>query len=161
MGVAHGIQTYFGSVEVSMGHFEDDNSGKSLTYKLYHSKTATEERKAPAVLLLYGYQNDHETSAGYAIELARRGYVCLAIDEYGHGATELSMIERGYVNHKTSFTFGTMKNGKYVVKIGGQTRYKVLMNFSALSFFNDMYTKDGVFDENKNYLGVIRKVQIL
>ena len=154
MGVAHGIQTDFGSVEVSMGHFEDDNSGKALTYKLYRPKTATEESKAPAVLLLHGYQNDHETSAGYAIELARRGYVCLALDEYGHGATELSMIERGYVNHKTSFTFGTMKNGKYVVQIGGQTRYKVLMNFSALSFFNDMYTKDGVFDENKNYLGV-------
>ena len=154
MGVAHGVQTDFGNVEVSMGHFEKDDTGKALTYKLYRPKTATSENKAPAVLLLHGYQNDHETSAAYAIELARRGFVCLALDEYGHGSTEISMIERGYVNHKTNFTFGTEKDGKYVLEIGGQTRYKVLMNFSCLSFFNDMYTKDGKFDENKNYLGV-------
>ncbi len=155
MGVAHGIQTDFGNVEVSMGHFEKEGTGKALTYKLYRPKTATEENKAPAVLLLHGYQNDHETSAAYAIELARRGYVCLALDEYGHGATQISMVERGYVNHKTNFTYGTQNaDGKYVLEIGGQTRYKVLMNFSTLDFFNDMYTKDGEFDENKNYLGV-------
>lgn len=79
---------------------------KALTYKLYRPKSADETHKAPAVLLLHGYQNDHETSAAYAIELARRGFVCLAVDEYGHGATEISMIERGYVNHKTNYTFG-------------------------------------------------------
>ena len=155
MGVAHGVQTDFGNVDVRMGHFEDAESGKALTYKLYRPKTASHANKAPAVLLLHGYQNDHETSAGYAVELARRGFVCLALDEYGHGSTEISMIERGYVNHKTNFTFGTENSdGKYVLQIGGQTRYKVLMNFSALSFFNDMYTKDGVFDKDKNYLGV-------
>ncbi len=155
MSVANAIQTDFGNVNVSMGSFEKGDTGKVLTYKLYRPKTATEENKAPAVLLLHGYQNDHETSAAYAIELARRGFVCLALDEYGHGATEISMVERGYVNHKTNFTFGTQNSdGKYVLEIGGQTRYKVLMNFSALSFFNDMYTKDGKFDSSKNYLGV-------
>lgn len=155
MGLAHGVQTDFGNVDVRLGHFEDAESGKALTYKLYRPKAASHINKAPAVLLLHGYQNDHETSAGYAVELARRGFVCLALDEYGHGSTEISMIERGYVNHKTNFTFGTENSdGKYVLQIGGQTRYKVLLNFSALSFFNDMYTKDGVFDKDKNYLGV-------
>ena len=81
--------------------------------------------------------------------------VCLALDEYGHGSTEISMINRGYVNHKTNFTFGTQnEDGKYVLEIGGQERYKVLMNFSCLSFFNDIYSKSGVFDENGNYVGV-------
>ena len=105
--------------------------------------------------MLHGYQNDHETSSAFAIELARRGFVCLSLDEYGHGSTEISMVERGYVNHKTNFTFGTTNaDGKYVLSIGGQTRFKVLMNFSALSFFNDIYTKNGIFDKDGNYIGV-------
>lgn len=106
MPLANALQTDFGKVEVSMGSFQDSNTEKALTYKLYRPKSADETHKAPAVLLLHGYQNDHETSAAYAIELARRGFVCLALDEYGHGATEISMIERGYVNHKTNYTFG-------------------------------------------------------
>ena len=46
-------------------------------YKLYTPKTATAETPAPGVLLLHGYQNDHETCAAYAIKLARRGAVVL------------------------------------------------------------------------------------
>ena len=156
MPLANALQTDFGKVEVSMGSFQDSNTEKALTYKLYRPKSADETHKAPAVLLLHGYQNDHETSAAYAIELARRGFVCLALDEYGHGATEISMIERGYVNHKTNYTFGLPdKNGKYIVEIGGQTRYKVLMNFSNLSFFNDIYSKDAEFDENGEYIASV------
>ena len=155
MPIANAVQNDFGNVNVSMGHFEDSTTNKALTYKLYKPKTVSETNKAPAVLLLHGYQNDHETSSAYAIELARRGFVCLALDEYGHGSTEISMINRGYVNHKTNFTFGTQnEDGKYVLEVGGQERYKVLMNFSCLSFFNDIYSKSGVFDENGNYVGV-------
>lgn len=155
MGVASGVQTDFGNIEVSMGHFEDTEKGEALTYKLYKPKEASEANKAPAILLLHGYQNDHETSSAYAIELARRGFVCLALDEYGHGSTEISMVNRGYVNHKTSWTFGTPNaDGKYVLEMSGITRYKVLLNFSALDFFNDIYSKAGRFDENGNYLGV-------
>lgn len=155
MPIADAVQNDFGNVEVSLGHFEDSETEKALTYKLYKPADVSETNKAPAVLLLHGYQNDHETNSAFAIELARRGFVCLSLDEYGHGSTEISMIERGYVNHKTNFTFGTTnKDGKYVLEIGGQTRYQVLMNFSALSFFNDIYSKSGIFDENGNYVGV-------
>ncbi len=35
-----------------------------------------------------GYQNDRETNAAYAIELARRDVVVLYLDEYGHGFSE-------------------------------------------------------------------------
>ncbi len=41
-----------GSIETSLG---------TLAYKLYVPSTATPTSKAPAVLLLHGYQNDHET----------------------------------------------------------------------------------------------------
>lgn len=135
------IQTNFGKVEVTTDSFE--YNGGRLYYKLYKPEGATANAKAPAVLLLHGYQNDKETNAAYAVELARRGYVVLSLDEYGHGSTTISMRERGYVNHKVTVLYGedSKENGTYV-EIGGQLRYKVLMNFSDLTFFNDYYSKD-------------------
>ena len=68
------------------------------------------------------------------MELARRGYVALCIDEYGHGSTDIGMIERGYVNHKVTTTYGYDEDGTTYVQIGGVTRYKVMMNFSNLYY---------------------------
>lgn len=112
-------------------------------YKLYTPKTATAETPAPGVLLLHGYQNDHETCAAYAIKLARRGAVVLCPDEYGHGSTTAGLINRGYVNHKVTVNYGedSVEDGTFKT-IGGQTRYKVMMNFSNLSFFDKHYTTD-------------------
>jgi len=110
---------------------------------LYTPKTATATNKASALLLLHGYQNDHETSAAYALELARRGVVVLAIDEFGHGATSISLINRGYVNHKVTVNYGTdSEENKTFVGISGPERYKVMMNFSNMKFFLDKYSKD-------------------
>ena len=157
MGIAHGIQTGFGSIDVTVGKFlisdvtRTDNqvaAGENgyyvpsedaeITYKLYRPKEATKDNKAEAVLLLHGYQNDHETSAAYAIELARRGAVVLAIDEYGHGGTNVGIADRGYVSHKVTVNYA---DGVEIKDMGGQTRYKVLLNFSNLSFFNSEFTK--------------------
>ena len=138
---ANAIQNNGGNVKVEMGHIETMNN-KVLTYKLYIPKSASATNKAPAVLMLHGYQNDHETSAAYAIELARRGVVVLSLDEYGHGSTSVSMIKRGYVNHKVTVNYGNDVDGESYVEIGGQKRYKVLMNFSNLTFFIDKYSKD-------------------
>jgi hypothetical protein len=138
---ANRIQTDGGNITVSEGRIETDEG--DLTYKLYVPKTATADSPAPAVLMLHGYQNDHETCAAYAIELARRGVVVLALDEYGHGSTEIGMVARGYVNHKVTVNYGeeSEADGTYV-SIGGQTRYKVMMNFSNLSFFDAYYSED-------------------
>ena len=73
LGVAHSIQTDGGKIQVSRGTIVTDVG--DLTYKLYEPATATAENPAPGVLLLHGYQNDSETCAAYAIELARRGAV--------------------------------------------------------------------------------------
>ena len=148
--VANKIQKDNGNINISMDSFEmeyiDLNGEKktgNIVYKLYVPNSASVSNKAPAVLLLHGYQNDHETDAAYAIELARRGVVVMAIDEYGHGATDISMVNRGFVNHKVTVNYGndSEEDGTFTT-IGGQTRYKVLMNFSNLSFFNDKYSKD-------------------
>jgi len=141
MFAADRIQKDNGKIEVSEGQIPYGND--YLAYKLYVPKDASATNKVPAVLLLHGYQNDHETCAAYAIELARRGAAVLCLDEYGHGASTAGLIERGYVNHKVSVNYGndSEKDGTYS-PIKGSLRYRLLMNFSNLSFFNDHYSKD-------------------
>lgn len=141
MSAADGIQRGDGSIDVTEGWIETDVG--NLFYKLYTPITATADNKAPGVLLLHGYQNDHETCAAYAIELARRGAVVLCLDEYGHGASTAGLAERGYVNHKVTVNYGedSVADGTFA-DIGGAVRYKVMMNFSNLSFFDAHYTTD-------------------
>jgi len=141
MCVAHGIQTDHGNVQVSMGVIETDVG--DLTYQLYVPDNATAENPAPGVLLLHGYQNDHETCAAYAIELARRGVVVMSLDEYGHGGSGAGLLNRGYVNQRVKVNFGedSVEDGTFV-EVGSTKRYRLLMNFSNLSFFHDRYTVD-------------------
>ena len=147
--IANGIQTDHGNIVVTEGvidAYRGEGGAEHLgmmTYKLYTPRTATAENKAPGVLLLHGYQNDRETNAAYAIELARRGVVVLSLDEYGHGFSEPGLKERGYVNHTVKVNYGeeSVELGTYK-KAGGTVRYRLLMNFSNLSFFNDYYSKD-------------------
>ena len=141
MFAADRLQKADGTVSIFDGVLQTDAG--DLAYKLYRPDTATETEKAPAVLLLHGYQNDHETCAAYCMELSRRGYVVLALDEYGHGSSKAGLLNRGYVNHKVTVNYGndSPEHGTYV-EIGGVNRYKLMMNFSNLSFFNDHYSKD-------------------
>ena len=104
MFIADRIQNNFGSTKIETGTISTEKG--DVAYKLYTPSNASETNKAPGVLLLHGYQNDHETSAAYAIELSRRGVVVLAIDEYGHGDTPIPMKERGWTNHKVTVNFG-------------------------------------------------------
>ena len=141
LGVAHSIQTDGGNIRVSKGVLVTDLG--DLTFKLYEPKAASAANPAPGVLLLHGYQNDSETCAAYAIELARRGAVVLALDEYGHGYSEAGLINRGYVNQRVKVNFGqdSEADGTFV-EIGGTKRYKLMMNFSNLSFFDEHYNVD-------------------
>ena len=141
MFIAHGIQTDHGAVNVSEGTICLEKG--NLSYKLYVPESATAEDPAPAVLLLHGYQNDRETCAAYAIELARRGAVVMSLDEYGHGASDIGLLGRGYVNHRVKVNFGedSEADGTYTA-VGGPTRFRLMMNFSNLSFFHDRYSKD-------------------
>ncbi len=125
MGVAAAVQSDFGNVDVSEWYFE--TGGDVITYKLYVPKTATAASPAPAVLLLHGYQNDKETNAAYAIELARRGIVALSIDEYGHGSTSIPMRARGYTHY-------ALKD--LTARLNGPARYLTMLSFSTLDFFN-------------------------
>ena len=138
---ANRIQTGFGAIDITEGFLKTDVG--DLFYKLYTPSGLQEGEKTPGVLLLHGYQNDHETNAAYAIELARRGVTVLSIDEYGHGASVPGLKERGYVNHMVKVNYGedSEQDGTFR-RIGSTVRYRILMNFSNLSFFDKHYTKD-------------------
>ena len=148
VGVAHGIETDWGGVTVTSGQIsantELDGSGESylMGYKLSVPAGVDDAHPAPAVLCLHGYQNDHETSAAYAIEFARHGYVALAIDEFGHGSTNIGMMYRGVTNHKVSkVCYGwDSKEDKTYSFSNGPDRYQLLMNFSNLDFFINKYS---------------------
>ena len=138
---ANRVQRANGAIDISEGYLSSEVG--ALYYKLYTPSGLKDGEKAPGVLLLHGYQNDHETNAAYAIELARRGAVVLSLDEYGHGASKPGLVERGYVNHMVKVNYGedSVEDNTFRT-IGGTVRYRLLMNFSNLSFFDDRYTKD-------------------
>ena len=138
MTFANMIQTNFGNVDIVTSSFvveAEDAEDYSITYKMYIPKEASEDNPLPAVLCLHGYQNDKETSAAYAIELARRGIIAVCIDEFGHGYNERSLRFRGSTTYKIQ---GQSEDGsETVVKVGlsGPERFLTMMNFSTLSFF--------------------------
>lgn len=93
-GLARAIQTS-GGVEVRDVRF-DSGAGTRMSALLYVPRGATAETPAPAVLAIHGYINSRETQSGFAIELARRGYVVLALDQTGHGFSGGRATSEGY-----------------------------------------------------------------
>ncbi len=113
------IERDFGRVKISQVRIPIRTNDGIDTYvpgKLYVPKTADASHPVPAVLALHGYQNDKDTSSAFALELARRGIVALAIDEFGHGENPLGLRHRGYDISK-----------------GGPARFKLFMSFSRLN----------------------------
>lgn len=70
--------------------------GLSVAGTLYVPATATAETPAPGILAVHGYLNSNEMQLAPAIELARRGYVVLAIDQPGHGSSDNPSFAGGF-----------------------------------------------------------------
>lgn len=94
-GVAAMTQTSAGAVEIKDTRFVGTD-GNMLSGLLYVPSNATAETPAPAVLATHGYINSRETQDAVAIELSRRGYVVLALDQYGHGNSQATAFYAGY-----------------------------------------------------------------
>lgn len=93
--LAQRVRTDAGRVDVDTVAFEAQD-GRRMTAELYVPEGATAASPAPGVLAVHGYINDRETQSPYAIELARRGYVVLAIDQPGHGNSDPPAFAAGY-----------------------------------------------------------------
>ncbi len=92
--VAHFVQTSAG-VTIKEQRFAG-TAGKTLSALLYIPANATPNTKAPAILAVHGYMNSREVQSGFAIEYARRGYVVLALDQFGHGYSEGPAFADGF-----------------------------------------------------------------
>lgn len=55
---------------------------------LYMPKDASAENPLPGIVLTHGYLNNRELQMPNAVELARRGFIVLAVDREGHGNYE-------------------------------------------------------------------------
>ena len=92
--LAHLVQTS-GGVDVRDVRIDMEDGGH-LSALLYLPPSATAASPAPAVLAVHGYINSRETQSGFAIELARRGYVVLALDQTGHGFSDGRAMTEGF-----------------------------------------------------------------
>lgn len=83
--LAHQIDRDFGRIDVSTISFITEEN-QPMVAKLYRPLSATKETPKPGLLALHGYQSDKEATSTFgALELAKRGFVVLAIDHFGHG----------------------------------------------------------------------------
>jgi dienelactone hydrolase len=81
--LAHAVQTA-GGVKISEVRIPTSD-GATVSGLLYVPPTATPQTRAPAILASHGYINTREMQSPFAIELAHRGFVVLAMDMTGHG----------------------------------------------------------------------------
>jgi dienelactone hydrolase len=81
------VQSSGGSVTVKNLTIET-GTGRSLSALLLKPNGASSTNKRPAIVLAHGWWNTKEMQDANYVELARRGYVVLSIDMYGHGNSD-------------------------------------------------------------------------
>ena len=91
--IASMIQSDFGRVEVNAIKV-DTQKGQHLVFDLYKPISATEESKAPFIVVVPGFQRSKEALSNIAIELSRRGMVIALIDPYAQGLSSSSRSKR-------------------------------------------------------------------
>lgn len=81
------VQTNFGRVTVKDLRWET-LSGHRMSALLLVPDNATAEHPAPAIVCSHGWLNNREMQDLNYVEYARRGFVVLSIDMYGHGNSD-------------------------------------------------------------------------
>ena len=81
------VQTSAGTVTVKDLKWETA-SGRMMNALLFTPDSATADSPAPAIVVSHGWWNNREMQSANYVELARRGYVVLSIDMYGHGNSD-------------------------------------------------------------------------
>ena len=86
--VVSAVQTNGGKVTMKELMIETD-AGYNMCAYLFVPDGVSADNKAPAIVTSHGYLNNKEMQDANYVELARRGYVVLAIDQPGHGDSEV------------------------------------------------------------------------
>ena len=87
--VVSAVQTSGGKVTMKELNIETDD-GYSMSAYLLIPDSATAENPAPAIVTSHGYLNNKEMADANYVELARRGYVVLSVDQPDHGDSEVT-----------------------------------------------------------------------
>ncbi|MGV8969276.1 MAG: alpha/beta hydrolase family protein [Microbacteriaceae bacterium] len=82
--VASAVQTAGGTIAVKDMRWETP-SGQMISALMFKPDSVTADNKAPAIIVSHGWWNNREMQDANYVELARRGYVVVSIDMYGHG----------------------------------------------------------------------------
>lgn len=85
---AGAIQTDFG--KVNMVELSLETEAGTLTGYMFRPESATASNPTPAIVCSHGYLNNREMQDANYVELARRGYVVIAMNAYGHGDSEVA-----------------------------------------------------------------------
>jgi pimeloyl-ACP methyl ester carboxylesterase len=147
------IQTDLGKVSVQDIRFQSA-SGATLSALLYTPDTASPATPAPGVLAIHGYINTRETQSPYAIELSRRGYVVLSLDQRGHGYSDPPAFAEGFGGPAgLQFLRGldTVDTSQIVLIGHSMGGWSVL---SAANIFRDQYTSIIVSGSSTGTFGV-------
>lgn len=89
--VVSAIQTNGGKVDMQELFVETD-AGYTMSAYLFIPEGATVENPAPAVVTSHGYLNNKEMQDANYVELARRGFVVLAVDQPCHGDSDIPAV---------------------------------------------------------------------
>jgi dienelactone hydrolase len=93
------VQTNFGKVTVKDMRWETA-SGEMMSALLFVPDNATAKTPAPAIVASHGWYNNREMQDMNYVEYARRGYVVVSMDMYGHGDSDILYV----ANTKTRAT---------------------------------------------------------
>ncbi len=85
---ANFVQTNGGTVTVKDLRWETP-SGKLMSALLFVPSNATAKTPAPGIVASHGWFNNREMQDMNFVEYARRGYVVMSIDMYGHGNSDV------------------------------------------------------------------------
>ncbi len=81
--IAHAVNTNTGKVDVSEITYETERG--TMSAYLYMPEGAGADNPRPVIVLAHGYLNNKQMQDATAVEMSRRGYIVMVVDQYDHG----------------------------------------------------------------------------
>jgi pimeloyl-ACP methyl ester carboxylesterase len=147
------INTGKGSVTVAEKNILNP-PGYRISAYLYTPKTASPGKPSPGILVVHGLNNEKKYMSNTALELARRGYVVLSMDQPGHGRSSGANGDNGggaieALNYLRSLPIVDKEN----IGLIGMSQGGFLSTTNAAFALRDSYTSIFYMDSEVNYPG--------
>lgn len=85
--INYGVVTGWGNVRIDRLKIVGSD-GAELSALLYVPKNASDETPAPAILMFHGNAGNARNHESWAVEMSRRGFVVLSVDQFGSGDSQ-------------------------------------------------------------------------